>query len=326
MKQILIILAAGIAAAMLQFALARNTGFAFLLAYFSPLPLMVAAMGWGWQVGFFAGVFATIILMAFGLTKAGLIFFLAVALPALWLSILLQSARQVKTENFVSASQQNTPMALQFYPLSSLLFWAAGISAAVTLISIMIASGSVLTFQADLQTALQESMTALQNTPGFQDLEQIGPQEKERLISFIANTLPLFIAALWCVILIMNLLLSARITNFSQLSLRPAPNIAQMSVSIKATLIFAAALALSFLPGFLGLVAGIIAAAFAAIHLFAGLGAAHRTLRGNPMRTPLLVLLYLLILFTGWPVVFLIMLGAFKSLKPPLNPPTTPHN
>src|SRR5690348_3422466 len=110
MTQIALIgIGAGAAAALLFASVASGSLLSILLFYLSPLPLLIAALGWShWaaMIGALGGA------AALAATLGGLYFlvFLAVAgLPAWWLGYLTMLARPAQT-------QDAGPRALEWYP------------------------------------------------------------------------------------------------------------------------------------------------------------------------------------------------------------------
>ena len=82
---LLIAIAAGLASALMFASIISGALVSLLLFYLAPLPLMVAALGWGPFCAAVGGITATCILgLTFGLPYCAA-FVLAIALPAWWL-------------------------------------------------------------------------------------------------------------------------------------------------------------------------------------------------------------------------------------------------
>ena len=75
-------LGAGLASALLFFLTVKGTPLAVALAYLAPLPLMIAALGWGALGGAIAAVVAAAAIAGFFGMEGALIFVLVVAAPA----------------------------------------------------------------------------------------------------------------------------------------------------------------------------------------------------------------------------------------------------
>src|SRR4051812_48349465 len=93
--KLLVALAAGCASALMFASVTSGAPIALLLFYLAPLPLMVAALGWGWAGATIGAIAASAGLGAiFGIPYL-LFFILSVAAPACWLGHLVLLGRPV---------------------------------------------------------------------------------------------------------------------------------------------------------------------------------------------------------------------------------------
>src|SRR3984885_6606089 len=118
---ILIALAAGAASALMFASMVSGALISVLLLYLAPLPLMVAALGWGPLCATIGGIAAAIALGAlFGLPYC-IAFVVAIALPAWWLGHLALLGRP--TAHPASPSNSAAPAApvLEWYPIGRIL-------------------------------------------------------------------------------------------------------------------------------------------------------------------------------------------------------------
>ncbi len=105
-------LGAGLATALLFAASTRGTGLAMALAYFSPLPLLIGALGFS-ALGALAGALLGAALLAFLLDPAlGIAFLAAFGAPALIVGALARRAFPVKQGELAPLPQYVTPGAL----------------------------------------------------------------------------------------------------------------------------------------------------------------------------------------------------------------------
>src|SRR6202020_258552 len=114
---ILIALAAGAASALMFASMVSGALISVLLIYLAPLPLMVAALGWGPLCATIGGIGAAIGLGAiFGLPYC-IAFVVMVALPAWWLGHVALLGRPVN--NSTSSGNGALPVApdLEWYPI-----------------------------------------------------------------------------------------------------------------------------------------------------------------------------------------------------------------
>src|SRR5471030_2818746 len=120
---VLIALAAGCASALMFASIISGALISLLLFYLAPLPLMVAALGWGPLSATIGGIAAASVLGAiFGLPYC-LAFVLMVALPAWWLGHLALLGRPIAAG--VSPGNGAAPVApdLEWYPVGRILLW-----------------------------------------------------------------------------------------------------------------------------------------------------------------------------------------------------------
>src|SRR5712672_3684966 len=134
---VLIALAAGCASALMFASIVSGALISLLLFYLAPLPLMVAALGWGPLSATIGGSVAAIGLGAiFGLPYCRA-FAVTVALPAWWLGHLALLGRP-KTSG-VSPGNGAAPVApdLEWYPVGRILLWITGFAALSTMAALL---------------------------------------------------------------------------------------------------------------------------------------------------------------------------------------------
>src|ERR1019366_3166934 len=130
---VLIAIAAGAASALMFASIVSGALISLLLFYLAPLPLMVAALGWGPLAATIGGIAAASGLGAiFGLPYC-IAFVVTVALPAWWLGHLGLLGRPL--DHDTTAGNGGTPVApvLEWYPVGRVLLWIAGFAALTTM-------------------------------------------------------------------------------------------------------------------------------------------------------------------------------------------------
>jgi energy-coupling factor transporter transmembrane protein EcfT len=108
-----------------------------LLFYLAPLPLMVAALGWGPLSATVGGIVAAIGLGAiFGLPYC-IAFAVTIALPAWWLGHLALLGRPITSA--ASTGNGASPVApdLEWYPVGRILLWISGFAALTTMAALL---------------------------------------------------------------------------------------------------------------------------------------------------------------------------------------------
>ncbi len=133
---------AGAAAAILFSLAGRGTLFAALLANLSPLPIMLAMLGFGLFTGAAAVTAAeiTVIALFYAQQKyghidaaalAGFTFSFFIGLPALWLSLLSVLSRAKGSQNWAITTKVGSFFSREYCPLERVLSYAASISATI---------------------------------------------------------------------------------------------------------------------------------------------------------------------------------------------------
>ena len=127
---VLIAIAAGCASALMFASIISGALISLLLFYLAPLPLMVAALGWGPLCATIGGIAAAIGLGAiFGLPYC-IAFVVTVALPAWWLGHLALLGRPVANGVAPSNGARLPRRHLEWYPVGRILLWIAGFAVA----------------------------------------------------------------------------------------------------------------------------------------------------------------------------------------------------
>src|SRR3954471_955845 len=134
---VLIAIAAGSASALMFASIVSGALISLVLFYLAPLPLMVAALGWGPLSATFGGIGAATVLGAiFGLPYC-IAFVVMVALPAWWLGHLALLGRP--GSNAAVAGNGAAPVApvLEWYPVGRILLWIAGFAVLTTMAALL---------------------------------------------------------------------------------------------------------------------------------------------------------------------------------------------
>jgi hypothetical protein len=290
---------AGAASALLFASIASGSLVSVLLFYLAPLPVLIAALGWSHWAALIAAMAAAV-----GLTVAlGGFFFVAyllgVGLPAWWLGYLALLARPVGN---------GSGGGLDWYPIGRLVLWAAVIGALIVVAAIPTLGTDQETFEAGLRRGLERLLRgrdeALPAGRGGTSAETT-----DRVIGFLVSVVPPAAAVLSTVINIINLWLAGRVVRLSGRLRRPWPDLAAMRLPPTTPIILAIAVLLCFLPGLLGIVAGVLVATLLMIYAVLGLAVLHFITRGMTSRGLLLGATYAAIIIFGWPMVLMTLFG-----------------
>ena len=136
-------------------------------------------------------------------------------------------------------------------------------------------------------------------------------------------------AIVWLTVSLFNLWMAGLIVDASGRALRPWPNLHSLELPNGLVLIFAVALAASFLPGLPGLLATGLAGALLFAYVLQGLAVIHVYSQGVPLRGLLLTTVYLGILLLGWVAIVVAIVGLAEpllGLRQRANPGGQPPN
>jgi hypothetical protein len=277
---VLVGLGAGAAAALLFASVASGSIAAVILFYLAPLPIAIAALGWGHLSGLIAAAVATTVVAVL----SG-IFFLAVpviAFSAWWLGYLALLARP---------AGNGGGGALEWYPVGRLVLWAA-------LLGTLVVAAAVPNFGTDqesLQAALRKTYERILRDPALIDVLVVAVPPAAAVFSTVTN--------------LFNLWLAARIVKISGRLARPWPDLAALSLPPLTAGLLAAAIAGSFLPDLVGVLFGALAASLLMAFAVLGFAVLHAITRGMGSRAIILACVYGLTIVFGWPVLAMSLLG-----------------
>jgi hypothetical protein len=275
-----------------------------VLFYLAPLPICLAGLGWGTMAALVSALAGTIVIaLSLGPPTAA-IFALSIALPMALLTYLALLSRSD------GEPQNGGAAALEWYPPGRLVAWAA-------LIAGFLAGILVLILGYD-QDSYRESIRQMLEHSALKELDKDGTLFTEEnianLSTLIARALPAAFAIVWITIALFNLWLAGRIVDASGRALRPWPDLHALELPNFLVLLFAGALALSFIPGLPGLLATGLAGALLFAYVLQGLAVIHVYSKGMTARGLLLTTVYLGILLLGWVAILVAILGLAEPM------------
>jgi len=318
-QAILIGIGAGAASALLFASVASGALIAVLLFYLAPLPILIAALGWSHWAALTAAVTASVgLAIVFG-GFFFLAFLVGIGLPAWWIGYLALLARPTAGP---------TPASLEWYPVGQLVVWAAIIGALIVIAAILSVGTDEESFRAALRNGLERMFRLRDRTPGASAQPLPVPN---RLIDFLVAALPAAAAVLTTITNMLNLWLAARVVSVSGRLRRPMPELAAMRFPVHAPLLLAIAMAVSFLPGMIGIGGGVLAAALLMAFAILGFAVLHTITRGMASRMLVLGAIYAAVIIFGWPILALSLVGLADTafdirgrVARRRGPPTTP--
>jgi hypothetical protein len=292
---------AGAAAALLFASVTSGAWLSVPLFYLAPLPIMIAGLGWSHWAALVAALTGALALgIIFGLVFL-LAFLAGAGVPAWWLGYLAMLARPV----MVGANGQPAAR-LEWYPPGRLVVWAAVLAVIVVVAAIPNFGMDAESFRAGLSNALK---TILTETAAPDSTSLATSARTERLMNFLVSAIPPAAAVLATITNLFNLWLAARVVNFSGRLARPWPELSAMRFPPSLLAALALAVALSFVDGLVGIIAGVLAASLLMAFGLLGLAVLHVITRGTQIRGIVLSLAYAAVLLLGWPMLAFCLLG-----------------
>ncbi|PYF03388.1 putative membrane protein DUF2232 [Rhodopseudomonas faecalis] len=298
---ILINLAAGCASALMFGSLVSGAMISVLLFYLAPLPLMVAALGWGSAGAAIGGLAAALGLgTIFGLPYLAA-FLVTIALPAWWLGRLALLGRAAP----LAMSPSGGPSTLEWYPVERILLWIAGLATLTTVVMLFTVGGDSNSFTEGLRNSLIKVLSESSSSPRG-DIEQ--------LATALAAVAPSAGALMAMMTLTVNLWLAGKITAMSGHLQRPWPDLNALTLPPMTLAALSLAVAGSFLDGLPGIVSRAATAALMMVYALQGLATLHTLTQGSRNRTFILGSSYALCMVFGWPILLAVAFGIAEAL------------
>jgi hypothetical protein len=295
----LIAIAAGAASALMFASIISGALISLVLFYLAPLPLMVAAMGWGPLAAAIGGIAAAIGLGAlFGLPYC-IAYVITVSLPAWWLGHLAMLGRPVAN---AASGDGATPVApaVEWYPTGRILLWIAGFAALTTIAALL----TLGTYAAGIAATMKRGLLRILGPRG-----ESPSADLERWIDALVTIAPSAAAIVAMMTLTLNLWLAARITATSGRLLRTWPDLKGTTLPPMTLVALCVIIAFCFTGGLLGMLAQIVAAALLMAYALTGFAVLHTVTLALRSRMLWLGCIYAVVVVFGWPVLALIVLG-----------------
>jgi hypothetical protein len=297
---VLIAIAAGCASALMYASMISGALISVVLIYLAPLPLMVAAIGWGPLSAAIGGIGAAIGLGAiFGLPHC-IAFVVMVALPAWWLGHLVLLGRAVTDATSSGADASAVAPDLEWYPIGSILLWLAGFATLITMATLL----SLGTDFASVTDALRQGWLLILNR---RDAAAAG--ETRQLVDALVTITPAAAAMGFTIMLMLNLWLAAKITATSGRLHRPWPDLKNTALPSMTLVLLFVAIALCFIGGLPAILALIVATALIITYAFTGFAVLHTLTLTLKNRALWLCCAYTVVVVFSWPILVIAALG-----------------
>jgi len=300
----IIALAAGCASALMFASIISGALISLVLFYLAPLPLMVAALGWGPIAATIGGIAAASGLGAiFGLPYC-IAFAVTVALPAWWLGHLALLGRPLPHAAGGNGSAPPPPQ-LEWYPVGRILLWIAGFAALTTIAAMLTLGTDAEAITGALRRGLSRILTP-------RDATSSG--DIERWIAALAIIAPMAATIVAMMTLTLNLWLAGKITATSGRLQRPWPDLKSAELPPMTLVVLSVVLAFCFVGGLLAMFAQIVATALMMAYALTGFAVLHTLTLALKSRVIWLCCAYAVVVTFGWPVLAMIALGLADAI------------
>jgi hypothetical protein len=290
---VLIAIAAGCASALMFVSIVSGALISLLLFYLAPLPLMVAALGWGPLGATIGGIAAATVLgTIFGLPYC-IAFVLATALPAWWLGHLALLGRPLAA----GTQPANDAAALEWYPVGRILLW-------IVIFATIMTTAMLLTMGSD-----GPSITGTMRSAWAHLLESVDVTPTDRKLDALVTIAPAAAVILVMMTLTLNLWLAAKITATSGRLHRPWPDLRSAALPPLTLAALCAAIAFCFSGGLPAILAQIITAALLIAYALTGFAVLHTLTLALKNRALWLSCTYAIVVIFSWPVLAMVVLG-----------------
>ena len=302
-----IALGAALASALLFAASARGSSLAMALAYFSPLPLLIGALGFSLSGALAGALLGGALLARLDTPLLGLAFFLGFAAPALTSAVLAR-------RNFPPRGVEASPLPRAFSP-GALLALLMALGVGITWFGVGVVVALHHGFEPALSAALEHFAAPLDEI--IKNFRAIWPDiETGAIKRLFILCLPAGFAASQTLLLAINLWLAARIVEISGRLGRPWLALPENLILPRFVApVFVLAFALTFSGGLAGALAGALAAASGLCLAIQGLAALHAFTRASRFRGFLLAALYAFVfVLEPWSLLTLALFGLVESV------------
>lgn len=265
----LIGLGSGLASALLFYSAARGSPLlGTVLLLLTPLPGLLAGLGWGWipaAVGAVAGVIVMAV-VAYPAFAAG--YGLALGLPAVLITYLAYLSRPAPHDAAVR----------EWYPAGRLVAAMGLYAGALPLLILPLIGGSYDVLRAPMGEFLRRLSARAAPELG---IPQLSDAQIATLADLTVAVLPGALASYWFGIFALNLYLAGRIAHMSGWLGRDWPDLPAMTYPPGFPLLAALALAAAFAPGLAGVAGSSFTGGLLCAYLVAGLALMHFIARGR---------------------------------------------
>jgi predicted membrane protein DUF2232 len=259
----LIGLGSGLASALLFFSAARGGAWlGLLLLLLTPLPPLLAGLGWGWLPAAMGALAGSLAIAAVGSLALGFGFFLAVGLPAAAIAYLA----------YLSRPSDSIPGGREWYPAGRLL---AAMALYAGVLPVLALPWMGWSFEALKPQAAEMVRAAFKQSSELR-LQAPTDEQVGAFADLVVAVAPSALAIYWLLIMTPNLYLAGRIVGASGHLARDWPDLPLLAYPAGFSLLLGLALlTAAFAPGAIGIAGTSFSGALLFAHLLAGLALVH---------------------------------------------------
>jgi predicted membrane protein DUF2232 len=260
---LLIGLGSGLASALLFFSAARGGAWlGLLLLLLTPLPPLLAGLGWGWLPAAMGALAGSLAIAAVGSLALGFGFFLAVGLPAAAIAYLA----------YLSRPSDSIPGGREWYPAGRLL---AAMALYAGVLPVLALPWMGWSFEALKPQAAEMVRAAFKQSSELR-LQAPTDEQVGAFADLVVAVAPSALAIYWLLIMTPNLYLAGRIVGASGHLARDWPDLPLLAYPAGFSLLLGLALlTAAFAPGAIGIAGTSFSGALLFAHLLAGLALVH---------------------------------------------------
>jgi hypothetical protein len=311
-------LGAGLASAVLFYSAARGSPLlGTVLVLLTPLPSMLAGLGWGWLPAALGALAGSALMAVVASLPFAVGYFLALGAPVAMAAYLA----------YLGRPHPNDATQREWYPAGRLVAALSLYGGSLPVMMLPLIGGTYEILRAPVGEFLRRLAARAAPELGMPQLTDVQVDALAELFIFI---LPGVVAAYWVGIFALNLYLAGRVARASGRLGRDWPDLPSLAYPLGFQLVLAVALAATFAPGVFG-VAGVgLSGALLFAYFLAGLALAHHIAR---VRAPwILWLMYAGVLFIEpYTFILLMLAGLLEPVfklkqrfgKPPPPTPST---
>ncbi|WP_334145959.1 DUF2232 domain-containing protein [Hyphomicrobium sp.] len=301
----------------------------FLLMFFTPLPIALAGLGWGWRSAVLAGAVGGAAILAVTSPAVAAAFIATQAAPMVLLTYLALLSRPLTESGLASPDDAE---AVEWYPVGRLVLWSAALAALMAITVLIVIGGDFESLRKAVDEFINTALEA--GLPQGDGAVKLSEAELAAIFAVVLDILPAASAVSWMGSLLCNLWLAGRVTRASGQLGRPWPDLAALTYPAGTPLVFGAALLATLLTGYPGLAASALAGGLFLAYLLLGLAILHYVTRGKPWRPIALWVLYgTLLIVNIWIAILVAVLGLTETvlhLRARVSaasrpPPSNPH-